>query len=209
MTETTSFRETLSRLEAENAALRARIERLEAPVPKPAPRPRKDEGVRVLNLTPGVSRNLPTEDEARALLKIVCARHPVLRWRYTLMQTPDDELESFRAAFAYVTSLTKTKEPVTKYAASWWLDECQAWCRQMGVQGVARSLRPAIVATGDVNFSFDDRDAFWLHPHRSGTPVDDTAWRKLLNGGDLIMPTRVEKFVDRSIGRVHVAADTW
>ena len=30
-----------------------------------------------------------------------------------------DELEGFRAAFAYVVSLAKTEEPVTRYSASW------------------------------------------------------------------------------------------
>jgi hypothetical protein len=142
-------------------------------------------------------------------LRIVTGRYPQLKWKYTAWLTPDEELESFRAAFAFVCSLTKTEKPTTGYAASWWLDTAQAWCRQMGVQGVIRSLPPAIIATGDVSYSMDDFTAVWLDPYRRSRPVDDTAWRKLLNGGDLLAPTRLEKFCDYSIGKVNVLADTW
>jgi hypothetical protein len=104
---------------------------------------------------------LPSESEAVALLKIVLARYPVLKFRNT-----DGELDSFRGALAYICSLTKMPVPITKYAASWWIDAAQQWCRENGVQGVVRSLLPAIIATGDVQYSFDDRSAIWLDPYR-------------------------------------------
>jgi hypothetical protein len=75
---------------------------------------------------------------------------------------PNHAFESFKAAFAFICSLTKTAAPVTKYAASWWVDSAQQWCRDSGVEGVIRSLFPAINACGDVQYSLDDRSAFWL-----------------------------------------------
>src|SRR4029077_18727320 len=90
---------------------------------------------------------------------------------------------------------------VTKFAASWWLDYAQQWCRDAGVQGLIRSFLPAVIATGDVQFSFDDRSAFWLDPYRaSGRLVDPSAWRRILSGGDLLPPTKIDVFMDHSIG---------
>lgn len=78
------------------------------------------------------------------------------------------------------------------------------------MQGVVRSLLPAIIATGDVQYSFDDRSALWLDPYRaSGRAVDAQAWRKVLDGsGNLIAPTKLDVFVDRTVGlqRVQVAS---
>jgi hypothetical protein len=202
----------LAALERENAELRERLSRLENPPPKVAPPRREEDRVRILNLMPGISANMPDEDESRALLKIVHARHPRLKCKYDRFLTPDDEHESFRAALAYVFSLTKTEKPTTAYSHSWWISEAKQWCQQVGVYGNILSLMPAIIATGDVNYSMDDFDAVWLHPYRSGKTVDDQKWCKVLNGGDLIAPTtRIEKFVDHSIGviKVHDTARAW
>jgi hypothetical protein len=103
-----------------------------------------------------------------ALLKIVTARYPQLRFR-----NADDELESFRASFAYICSSKKAASPTKNYVTSWWIDQAQTWCRAAGVQGVVRSLLPAIVGCGDGNFALDDPAAFWLSPFRSsGRAVD-------------------------------------
>ena len=118
------------------------------------------------------------------------------------------KFESFKAAFAFIRSLTKTAAAVTKYAASWWVDSAQQWCRDFGVQGVIRSLLPAIGACGDVQYSLDDRSAFWLDSYRaSGRAVDAQAWRKILNGSvDLIALMKVDVFVDHTIGLQRVQA---
>jgi hypothetical protein len=143
-------------------------------------------------------RHLPSEAEAVSLLKIVVARFPALKFK-----SIDDELENFRCAFAYVTSLTKTSAPTKKYSLGWWNDAATQWCRENGVQGVVRSLLPAIVGSGDVQYSFDDPAAVWLDPYRtSGRVVDASAWRKTLGGGDLLVPTKLNTFMDYSIGHV-------
>jgi hypothetical protein len=203
----------LSALELENASLKERLARLENSPPKVVVAPRREEDrVRILNLTPGVSRNLPTEDEARALLRIVTARYPQLKWKYSAWLTPDEELESFQAAFAFICSLTRTEEPTKKFARSWWVDSGQQYCREVGVQGVIRSLLPAIVASRCIPYCLEDASLIWLDPYRGrGRAVDDTAWRGLLGGADLLAPVRIETFVDHSIGlvKVHDAARAW
>jgi hypothetical protein len=111
------------------------------------------------------------------------------------------ELESFRAAFAFVCSLTKTAAPVTKYAPSWWVDYAQQWARAANVPGLIRGLLPSIIATGDAQFTFDDPSAHWLDPYRtSGRVVDPSAWRKILSGGDLLVPTKLNVIMHNSIG---------
>jgi hypothetical protein len=103
----------------------------------------------------------------------------------------------------------KTAQPVTKYAASWWLDYAQQWCRDAGVPGLIRSFLPAIVATGDVQFCLDSNSTYWLDPFRaSGRVVDAQAWRKILGGGDLLAPTKLNAFIDHSIG-LQRTQSTW
>jgi hypothetical protein len=194
----------MSNLQAEIDALRARVAELEAarpPAKKSAvPRP-EDEGARITTFLPITNpKHLPTGDEFRSLLRVVTARYPRLKFG-----PEQDELESFRAALQFVVTLTKTAAPVTKFAPSWWIDYAQQWARDSGVQGVIRSLLPAIIACGDVQFSFDDRSAIWLDPFRStGRAVDPSAWRKILGGGDLITPTKLNVIVDNSIGMQRV-----
>jgi hypothetical protein len=146
---------------------------------------------------------LPSESEAVALLKIVLARYPVLKFRNT-----DGELDSFRGALAYICSLTKMPAPITKYAqvggstrrssgvgrtvCGVWFEVC---CR--------RSSQPATC-----NIRSTTAAPFGSTPTARGRAVDAQAWRKVLDGsGDLIAPTKLDVFVERSIGlqRVQVA----
>ena len=189
-------------------AIEARLAAIEAALPpaKKAPAPRQeDDGVKIFVSLPAAnSKHLPNEDEARALLKIVTARYPQLKFR-----NADEELESFCASFPFICSLTKTAAPISKYSISWWIDTAQTWCRAANVSGAVRALLPAVIATADCQYSFDDRSAFWLDPYRSsGRVVDPTAWRKILNGGDLLVPTKINVPLDHSIGLQRMQA-TW
>jgi hypothetical protein len=193
------FSSRLTALEEESATLRTRLSVLEGVQPKKPITRRDDDRTLMTVFLPVVHpKHLPSDNEAAALLKMVVAWFPQLKFR----SNEHNELESFRAAFAYICSLTKTTAPVKKYAASWWIDTAQEWARAAGVQGVIRSLFLAIIATGDVAYSFDDPAAIWLDPYRaSGRAVDSRAWRKILNGSaDLIAPTRLDRFMDHSIG---------
>jgi hypothetical protein len=191
----------LAWLEQQVAALNAELAALKAPkAARVAPAP--EEGVKITTILPVAHpKHLPTDDEFRSLHRIVVARHPQLKFRNNL----DDEFDSFRASFQFICSLTKTAQPVMKYSASWWLDYAQQWCRDASVQGLIRSFLPAIIATGDVQFCFESNSTFWLDPYRSsGRAVDASKWRQLLNGGDLLVPTKIAPFMDNSIGMQRV-----
>ena len=124
-------------------AIEARLAAIEAALPpaKKAPAPRQeDDGVKTFVSLPAAnSKHLPNEDEARALLKIVTARYPQLKFR-----NADEELESFCASFPFICSLTKTAAPISKYSISWWIDTAQTWCRAANVSGAVRALLPAV-----------------------------------------------------------------
>jgi hypothetical protein len=63
---------------------------------------------------------------------------------------------------------------------------------------------PAIIATGTIPYMLD-HGSVYLDPHRSrGVAVDCTAWRRILNGGDLRAATPIKQVDDRSIGPVKV-----
>jgi hypothetical protein len=187
----------LAWLEQQVAALNAEIVALKAPkAARVAPAP--EEGVKITTILPVAHpRHMPNDDEFRSLHRIVLARYPALKFRNSV----DDEFGSFCASFCFVCSLTKTAQPVTRYSTSWWLDYAQQWCRDAGVQGLIRSFLPAIIATGDVQYCLESNSTYWLDPYRSsGRLVDPSAWRKILSGGDLIVPTKLNVFVDHSIG---------
>jgi hypothetical protein len=188
----------IAALESENHDLRNRLAVEAGQQPKKVPPRRVEEDRPLITTFPTTAhlRHLPNAAEAAALLRIVTARFPTLKFR-----NATGELESFRCALAYVTSLTKTSAPTTKFAASWHVDAGQQWCRENGVQGIIRGLLPAIIGSGDISYSLDDPSAVWFDPYRSsGRSVDAQKWRQLLNGGDLLPPTKLNVFIDHSIG---------
>jgi hypothetical protein len=72
--------------------------------------------------------------------------------------------------------------------------------RNTGFHGVIRSLLPAIVAINDVRYTLNSSCTIWLGPYRRGKPVDALAWKKILAGADLIVPTKIDRILDNSIG---------
>ena len=67
---------------------------------------------------------------------------------------------------------------------------------QISIRGIASI---AIIASRDIPYCLD-HSTIWLDPYKRSLAVNDTAWRGLLNGADLLPPAKVETFVDASIG---------
>ena len=110
-------------------AIEARLAAIEAALPPAKKHPRRARKMMASRFRLAARRNskhLPNEDEARALLKIVTARYPQLKFR-----NADEELESFCASFPFICSLTKTAAPISKYSISWWIDTAPTWCRSL------------------------------------------------------------------------------
>jgi hypothetical protein len=149
-----------------------------------------------------IRRALPSDEEAGKLLKIVCGRYPHMKEQNT---SERQQVQNFLCSLAYVSSLTVSREAVTKYSGGWWIGEAET----ARMPGRPRALLPGIIVS-DVPFMLSN-DQLFLDPFRSkGTAVDLNAWRRLLAGGELraaipILP----KVDDRSIGFRKVLAETW
>ena len=151
----------------------------------------------LFDATFGIKEALPSEAEAAALLRIVTSRYPHMR---ELNTSEQDQVANFKCALAYVWSLTKTTEPVTKFSGSWWLSEAQMWCSNSRIPGRPRTLLPALIVS-DVPFYLDHSSLF-VDPYRSrGSAIDRDVWRRLLSGGDIkaALPIKA-KVDDGSIG---------
>jgi hypothetical protein len=143
-----------------------------------------------------IRRALPSDAEAAALLKIVCGRYPHLREN----SGPQESIDNFLCALAYIFSLTQTKQPTVAYQGSWWATEGNMWATNARLRGRVRTLIPAIIATGSIPFMLD-HSAIYLDPHRArGTAVDNTSWRRVLAAADLLQAVPVKQTVDASIG---------
>jgi hypothetical protein len=150
----------------------------------------------------GIKQSLPSEQEAAALLRIVTGRYPHMKEQGA---NEKDQIQNFLCSLAFIWSLTVTKEPVTKYSGTWWIDQATAWCSTARLPGRPRTLLPAIIVS-DVSFMLSS-DQIFLDPYRTkGTSVDRQAWRRLLNGGDMKAAIPVKQIYDRSIGAVKVQA---
>jgi hypothetical protein len=147
-----------------------------------------------------IRRELPSDEEAASLLRIVCGRYVHMREQNT---SAADQVANFKCALAFVWSLTVTKQPTIAYSGPWWTGAAATWCSNARLSGTPRTLLPALIVS-DVPYVLDHSILF-VDPFRSkGTAVDRGAWRKLLPGGDLRAATPINKIDDRSIGAVKV-----
>jgi hypothetical protein len=185
--------ENCAELTERNAALETRVSWLESQL-------------EIFDQTFAIKQALPTHEEAAKLLRIVTSRYPHMKEQAA---SEHGQVQNFLCSLAYVWSLTVTKEPVTKFAGSWWIDQATAWCSTARLSGRPRTLLPGIIVS-DAPFMLSN-DSFFFDPFRSkGTAVDRNAWRKLLSGGELRAATPVKQIVDdRSIGFQKVLAHTW
>ncbi len=184
-----------ARLEAENAALRAKVAALEAAAPKPKPvppKPREEEGVRIIELPPDCGQfTKPSEAELRQLMRVVLAKYPTLapdtRFARDIEERERDFFNQFRAAFIGLASITRTDAVDYKKFASFWIDEAEANARARG-DSTTISLQPfiaAVVGHGDVAFTkfaeSSDEKAFGLAIGGGGCLATDR-WHEVLAG---------------------------
>jgi hypothetical protein len=147
-----------------------------------------------------IKRALPNEREAASLLKIVTSRYPHMKEQNASEQS---QVENFLCALAYVMSLKVTEKPTITHAGPWWTSQAEIWSTNARMPGRPRTLLPAIICLG-LPYVLD-HSVLYVDPHRSrGTAIDRTAWRRLLNGGDIRPATPIKQIDDRSIGAVKV-----
>ena len=116
------------------AALEAEIASL-----KGKPRPAPDEGAKISQPRARLD-DLPDEDQCRQLLKIVTARHSILRQEPSSPRWAEADRDrffnGFRGALAWCdVAATRTDKLDHKYGVRYWKDECSAWCRAQQLEG--------------------------------------------------------------------------
>jgi hypothetical protein len=169
-------------------ALKANVAALEGLLRPPPPRRqiRDERPLTTYPIQPLVD-TAPSREEAQRLRAIVLDRFPQL-------QPPDGvneerSLDAFCAALSYVGSKRRAEKPNSKYALSWFLQECRQWLqgRSISVDVTGKDFIAAVVAAGDVKFVVGDRllGTVWefgleAHGVRKGEGLD--AWRNVLNG---------------------------
>jgi len=161
----------------------------------------------------GTNRTIPlssscplrTQSTYRMTMSVVhCSRSSPRVTRSSSFKMQSTNLNRSKPPSLFICSLTKTAAPVTKLVGRQ---------RTTVVSRLRCARRYQIIASsdrrcGDVQYSLDDRSAFWLDSYRaSGRAVDAQAWRKILNGSvDLIALMKVDVFVDHTIGLQRVQA---
>jgi len=183
-----------ARLEAENAALRAKVATLEAAAPKPRPqsKPPVEEGVRIIELPPDCGAFVrPSDAELLQLQRIVLQKFPTLapdtRFARDIEERERDFFNQFRAAFIGVVPITRIDAPDYKKYATYWIDEASANARAAG-NSTSISLQPficAVVAHGDIAFTEFTTSgcerAFGLRLGGGGRTATDR-WKQVLAG---------------------------
>jgi hypothetical protein len=184
----------LAQLEQQAASLAAEIAALKAAQHGPAPRPPKDEGVRVTELLTERTEGAPNLADLRKLYTAVRNLVPEAQHH-----DPDAGFRGFAGAYRFVSNCPRLPAPNSRVALSWWLEGMTAWLRQR--DAVARdvtgaSFVAAIYASGDIcyvphNGALGTVWEFSLLPpgQSGGKPASPDAWRRVLReGASAILP---------------------
>jgi hypothetical protein len=194
----------IAKLEATITAAQAELQAIKAGQPAPAPRPPRDEGVRIMQVLDERTDNLPDLKQMSRLFSIVKPHSP---WPQTLINKFDEQkpFRAFASAFRWVQNVGRTERPNPKFALSYWTDTCRMWLRARNCVGSdldANGLVLACLASGDVPYASANPSmgVVWELGLREygGTPATDV-WRTVLNGGVIRPPS-----APASRGFVHV-----
>ena len=189
----------VTELRGQVEALKQRIAKLEgrdASPPKPAPAPKREEGVRIFEPLPGAPSDLPNDVELRQLVNIVLAGYPELAPGSGLDEQ-DEFRRSFVGAFTWLCWQGRAEKPDSSRYLSHWIDTANDHLRRAGRIGDVggASLLAASVAHADVPFVLADRRrgivaALGLKVGAAGKPYRG-AWRGVLANGRCPEPARI------------------
>ena len=172
-------------LEARYAALE---QRFDAIAPKPTPPPRVERGVTITHASPmAPSTNLPTEEEAEALLDRVRAASPRLR---DVLAVADERqqgqvLKQFRNSFHFVTAIYRRDKVNTDVDGLWWIQEAREFLRTARLDNDVSwpALCAATIAAGDIPYTaMADYPYCYLGLARGARGRYDPIFREILAG---------------------------
>jgi hypothetical protein len=146
---TTSDDARVAALKAENAALRAELERWRPP-PVPGAVTYPDGHTTISTVKNRII--LPTADELRRLEEIVYRTYPKLK--------AGGDSNSFRAAFFRLTYTRRAERLDNKRSLDFWVDQCEDWLKAQNYypsRPADQSFVAACIAMGDIAFSDPSR----------------------------------------------------
>jgi hypothetical protein len=177
----------LAQLEAQAASLQAEIAALKAAQPGPAPRPPRDEGVRIVPVLAERTDGMPNLAELKNLYAAVRNLVPEAKHH-----DPDAGFGGFCGAYRFVCNCRRIAVPNAKVSITWWLDSMTDWLRQRGAvarDATGASFVAAVYAAGDVLFVPHNSTlgTVWefalVPPGQSGGKPASDAWRRVLREG--------------------------
>jgi hypothetical protein len=183
----------LAALEAQAAALNAEIAALRATQPAPPPRPPRDDGVRVTELLTECTAGMPTPKELQLLYGAVMHLAP---WPLADKYDERKPFRGFCSAFRWLSNKGRTDVPNSKYALSFWLDNCRSWLRArdaMANDVNAGALILATYAHGDVKYCPANAalGCVWelALAEYAGKPASPDSWKRILReGASAVLP---------------------
>jgi hypothetical protein len=211
------------KIEAENAALHAKIAALEergvrksiAPPPRPL-----EEGTRVFYPTPAASFAMPSDDQLQRLTAIAIGAYPAFAdcscmglHRPSPEQNRSEWNKQFKAAFLALGHMRRTNEPDRKHYWYHWKDKAEDILRVIGRPETLyfNPFMAAVLAWGDIPFS-------GVGLHHTGAVVEigvseyvgrqasDASWKRVLSTGAILAMSPVAVLMaPRSPSRVIVS----
>jgi hypothetical protein len=177
-------------LRTEVAALRARLDQVEAALPKPKPGPVQHEPPRVVIHAGPMPRvpldGMPDDQQLARLQEIVLQKYPVLIPQGPQALPMDQFAQHFKLSFAWLLIADRREAPNSKYAIGYWIDQAARFHKRLGLG--PKPFVTACIAVGDLAFS-PIEDVRYVSVglvdgvFRDVDRVDLTAgWRRVLDG---------------------------
>jgi hypothetical protein len=118
----------MTRIDAENAELRMRVEALEARLNPPPPKPVIEEGTQIYRPSPLRHFALPSDAELRDLLAIALKASPPEPRNYADEQVRETFFREFKQVFAALGEIGRTTEINHERGAVHWLEKARDIC---------------------------------------------------------------------------------
>jgi hypothetical protein len=201
----------IAKLEATINAAQIELAEIKSGKAPPPPTPPKDE-VRILQLLDERVDGMPSLRELERLFGVV---RPLAPWPLADRYDERKPFRGFCSCFRWLVNKGRVDHPNSKFALSFWLDNCKTWLRDRNamVNDVdAVTLILAVFAQGDVKFvpANPALGTVWelgLAEH-SGRAASPDGWRLVLRtGASAVLPpsSPARGFVEPSRARVYIS----
>jgi hypothetical protein len=189
----------IAQLEQQAAAITAELAALKAGQAAARPVKPVDDRPLVSFLQPPAIE-LPTAEQCRKLIEIVCRKHPMLKPRFSMRWHDTEESELYAGFFTsvrFISTLGRIPVDTVRYL-SFWVDRAKDWARLVDhnpVGNVGISFFLAAIAMGVPfqlgNSATGDLAAVGLREH-GGERITADGWKQTLQGNVLapIIPVR-------------------